>query len=36
MWMFNHHFGVGVGCDRFAAHAGVSKGNFDGRLNVGY
>jgi hypothetical protein len=35
-WMFNHHFGVGIGYDRFATHLDVSKGSFDGRLNVGY
>jgi hypothetical protein len=35
-WMFNHHFGVGVGYDRFAAHVDVNKGSFNGRLNVGY
>jgi hypothetical protein len=35
-WMFNHHFGVGIGYDRFATHVDVSKGSFSGRLNVGY
>jgi len=35
-WMFNHHFGVGVGYDRFVTHVDVSKGSFNGRLNVGY
>jgi len=35
-WMFNHHFGVGIGYDRFATHVDVSKGSFDGRLNFGY
>jgi hypothetical protein len=35
-WMFNHHFGVGVGYDHFATHVDVSKGSFNGRLNVGY
>jgi hypothetical protein len=35
-WMFNHHFGIGVGYDRFATHVDVSKGSFNGRLNVGY
>jgi hypothetical protein len=35
-WMFNHHFGVGVGYDRFVTHVDVNKGSFNGRLNVGY
>jgi hypothetical protein len=35
-WMFNHHFGLGVGYDRFATHVDVSKGSFNGRLNAGY
>lgn len=35
-WMFNHHIGIGVGYDRFATHVDVSKGSFNGRLNVGY
>jgi len=35
-WMFNQHFGVGVGYDRFATHIDVNKGSFNGRLNVGY
>ena len=35
-WMFNHHFGIGVGYDRFATHVDVSKGSFNGRLNASY
>jgi hypothetical protein len=35
-WMFSHHFGLGVGYDRFATHVDVSKGSFNGRLNFGY
>jgi hypothetical protein len=35
-WMFNRHFGIGIGYDRFATHMDVSKGSFNGRLNVGY
>jgi hypothetical protein len=35
-WMFTHHFGVGLGYDRFAAHLDVSKGSFNGRLNTSY
>ena len=35
-WMFNHHFGIGVGYDRFATHVDLNKGSFNGRLNVGY
>jgi len=35
-WMFSDHFGVGLGYDRFATHADVGKGSFNGRLNFGY
>jgi len=35
-WMFNHHFGLGIGYDRFATHIDLNKGSFNGRLNVGY
>src|SRR5579862_5256686 len=35
-WMFSQHFGVGLGYDRFATHADVGKGSFNGRLNFGY
>ena len=35
-WMFNHHFGIGIGYDRFATHIDLNKGSFNGRLNVGY
>jgi hypothetical protein len=35
-WMFSEHFGVGLGYDRFATHADVGKGSFNGRLNFGY
>jgi hypothetical protein len=35
-WMFNHHFGIGVGYDRFATHVDVTKRSFNGRLNAGY
>jgi len=35
-WMFNHHFGIGIGYDRFATHVDLNKGSFNGRLNVGY
>lgn len=35
-WMFNEHFGIGVAYDRFATHVNLSKGAFDGRLNLGY
>jgi hypothetical protein len=35
-WMFNHHFGLGIGYDRFATHVDLNKGSFNGRLNVGY
>jgi hypothetical protein len=35
-WMFSHHFGLGVGYERFATHVDVGKGGFTGRLNFGY
>ena len=35
-WMFNEHFGIGVAYDRFAVHVDLTKGSFDGRLNLGY
>jgi hypothetical protein len=35
-WMFNHHFGIGIGYDRFATHVDLNKGSFNGRLNFGY
>jgi len=35
-WMFSKHFGAGIGYDRFATHADVGKGSFNGRLNFGY
>jgi hypothetical protein len=35
-WMFNHHFGLGIGYDRFATHVDLNKGSFNGRLNFGY
>ena len=35
-WMFSNHFGIGIGYDRFATHADVGKGGFNGRLNWGY
>jgi len=35
-WMFNRHFGIGIGYDRFATHVDLNKGSFNGRLNVGY
>ena len=35
-WMFSHHFGIGVGYDRFATHADLSKASFNGRLNLSY
>jgi len=35
-WMFNHHFGIGLGYDRFATHVDLSKVTFTGRLNFGY
>jgi hypothetical protein len=35
-WMFNNHFGIGLGYDRFATHVDLSKVTFTGRLNFGY
>jgi hypothetical protein len=35
-WAFSKHFGVGLGYDRFATHADVSKLSFNGRLNYAY
>jgi hypothetical protein len=35
-WMFSHHFGIGIGYDRFATHMDLNKGSFNGRLNLGY
>jgi hypothetical protein len=35
-WMFNDHFGLGVGYNRFATHVDLSKLSFTGRLNFGY
>jgi long-subunit fatty acid transport protein len=35
-WMFNEHFGIGLGYDRFMTHVNLSKESFNGRLNLGY
>jgi hypothetical protein len=35
-WMFNNHFGVGAGYERFAQHVDLSRASFSGRLNFGY
>jgi hypothetical protein len=35
-YMFNHHFGLGVGFERWATHTNISKADFNGRLNFGY
>ena len=35
-WMFNNHFGVGIGYDRFVTHVDIGKASFNGRLNLGY
>jgi hypothetical protein len=35
-WMYNRHFGIGAGWNKFTTHVDVSKTNFEGRLNVGY
>jgi hypothetical protein len=35
-WMFNHHFGIGVAYDRFSTNVDLTKGSFNGHLNLGY
>lgn len=35
-WMYNRHFGVGAGWNKFTTHVDVDKTNFHGRLNTGY
>jgi hypothetical protein len=35
-YMFNHHFGIGAGFERWATHTDISKDSFHGRLNFGY
>jgi hypothetical protein len=35
-WMFNPHFGLGLGYNRFATTADVGKDDFDGRLRLAY
>jgi hypothetical protein len=35
-WMFNHHFGIGVAYDRFKTTIDLSKGSFNGSLDLGY
>jgi len=35
-WMFNDHFGIGAGYDRYAQHVDLTKLSFSGRLNFGY
>jgi len=35
-WMFNDHFGIGAGYDRYVQHVDLSKLSFSGRLNSGY
>lgn len=35
-WMFSHHFGVGLGYNRFQTNLDLNKGSFNGRLNFGY
>jgi hypothetical protein len=35
-WMFNHHFGLGLGYNRFQTNLDLNKGSFNGRLNLGY
>jgi len=34
--MFNDHFGIGAGYDRYVQHVDLSKLSFSGRLNSGY
>jgi hypothetical protein len=35
-WMFNDHFGIGAGYERYAQHLDLNKLSFNGRLNFGY
>ncbi len=35
-WMYNRHFGLGAGWNKFTAHVDVDKTNFHGSLNTGY
>jgi hypothetical protein len=35
-YLFNSHFGIGIGYDDFSTHLSLSKNSFNGRLNLGY
>jgi hypothetical protein len=35
-WMYNRHFGVGLGLNSFTSNLKLTKENFDGRLKTGY
>jgi hypothetical protein len=35
-YVFNKHFGAGVGYDDFSTHLRIDQSNFDGHLNLGY
>jgi hypothetical protein len=35
-WMYNPHFGIGLGYNRFATNVEVEKNTFDGRLRTSY
>jgi hypothetical protein len=35
-WMYNRHFGVSAGYEKFQTHVNVDKGSFNGSLNLSY
>jgi hypothetical protein len=35
-WMYNRHFGVSVGYEKFQTHVDVTKGSFNGSVNLSY
>jgi len=35
-WMYNRHFGVTAGYEKFTTHVDITKANFNGSLNLSY
>ena len=35
-WMYNRHFGVSAGYEKFTTHVNINKPHFDGSLNLSY
>jgi hypothetical protein len=35
-WMYNPHFGLGIGYNRFTTSVSVNRASFDGHVSVGY